>query len=122
MHSVLFGHVSALEIVGVVVYGLFLKAAAANTDELEQTLAQAIADALNAAHLSVKEAAYFMRLDESQLRKQLRAEPSQHVSLTRLIRLPFSFWLHFSPALISIIYRKRMQEFAQSMEDMRGQA
>lgn len=91
----------------------------ASTDEIEKMLCQAVTDAMHAAHLSVKEVAAYMRLDEAQLRHQLRGSPSNHLSLTRLIRLPFSFWLFFGPALIAIVYRKRLEEFAQCASDLK---
>lgn len=98
---------------------IFKLLTAANTDELEQFLACGVRDALNAAHVDLKVAASCMGITESQLGKQLRAEPSHHLSLTRLIRLPFSFWLFFGPALIQIVYRKRMQEMADVFSEVK---
>ena len=92
---------------------------AANLDELEQFLAGAVRDALSAAHIPIKVAALCMGITESQLAKQLRGEPSHHISLTRLIRLPFSFWLFFGPSLISIVYKKRMLEMSESFVDLK---
>jgi hypothetical protein len=119
MHSYVFGHAHLGLVVLCLLYALMLRASTVDTDELEHLLAQAVIDALNAAHLSIKEAAFYMRIDESQLRKQLRVEPSQHLSLFKVIHLPFSFWLHFGPALIAIVYRKRMEEFAQTANDLK---
>lgn len=122
MHSFISGQVALLEVVVILLYGLFLKASTVDTEDLEKLLAQAVWDALNAAHISIKEAAYAMDMDESQLRKQLRAEKSQHLNLTKLFRLPFAFWMWFSPSLMSLIYRKRMVEFAQSIDEMKRSA
>ena len=98
---------------------LFKVLTSANTDELEQFLAFAIRDALQAAHIPLKVAAPCMGITESQLAKQLRAEPSHHISLTRLIHLPFGFWLFFGPALIQIVYRKRMQEMSEVFSEVK---
>jgi len=122
MHAYIAGNPFVAELVIAVALGLgmFLKVlTAAQLDEAEQLLAFGIRDALGAAHIEIKQAAACMRMDESQLRRQLRGEPSQHVSLTRLIRLPFSFWLFFGPALIQIVYRKRMQEMAEVLSEVK---
>jgi hypothetical protein len=119
MHSYLFGHVSFAPILLFFFYALMLRASTVDTDELEHLLLDTILQCMTNAHLTMKESAHYQRIDESQLRKQLRGEPSQHISLTRLLRMPFSFWLHFAPALIQIVYRKRMEEFAQTANDLK---
>lgn len=93
---------------------LALKLAAANLDDLEQILGRAVLESLEHAHITVKEAAALMRLDESQFRKQLRGEPSNHLSLTRLVRLPYTFWLWFSPSLIYLVAKKNHAEIVES--------
>jgi len=92
-----------------------LKLAASSTDGLERDLGQAVLDALDRAHLTVKEAAALMRIDESQFRKQLRGEASNHLSLTRLMRLPYRFWLWLSPSLIYLVAKRNAEEIAESM-------
>ncbi len=110
-----------LQVLLVVVVVGFRMLAAADTTELEQLLSTAVLDALNAAHLSVKEAAHYMRIDTEQLRRQLKNEPKQYLSLLKLLSLPFGFWLAFSPSLIAIVYRKRMQDMAEVFVEMRGE-
>lgn len=117
--AVYFGFGSVWQLLAAIVCFALVGATAANTDEIERMLGQAVADALHAAHISIKEAATCMKLDEAQFRRQLRAEPSQQLSLTRLIRLPFSVWLFFGPSLIQIVYRKRLEEFAESVQDLK---
>jgi hypothetical protein len=109
-----------VQILLVVVSVGFRMLATADTSELEQLLSTAVMDALNAAHLSVKEAAHYMRIDPEQLRRQLKNEPKQYLSLLKLLSLPFGFWLAFSPSLIALVYRKRMQDMAESFAEMRG--
>ena len=94
--------------------------AVTDTTELEQMLSAAVLDALNAAHLTVKEAAYYMHIDPEQLRRQLKNEPKQYLSLLKLLSLPFGFWLAFSPSLIAIVYRKRMRDMAETLTEIRG--
>ncbi len=112
------GHL-VLQILLVVVFVGFRFVAAADTTELEQMLSAAVLDALNAAHLTVKEAAFYMHIDPEQLRRQLKNEPKQYLSLLKLLSLPFGFWLAFSPALIAIVYRKRMQDMAETFTEIR---
>lgn len=99
------------------VAGIFfaLKLTTASTDDLERVLGQAVLDALDRAQLTVKEAAAIMRLDESNFRKQLRGEPSHHISLTRLLRLPYRFWLWLSPSLIYLVAKRNAEEIADSI-------
>jgi hypothetical protein len=113
------GHL-VLQILVVVVSVGFRMLAAADTTELERLLSASVLDALNAAHLSVKEAAHYMRIDPEQLRRQLKNEPKQYLALLKLLSLPFGFWLAFSPSLIAIVYRKRMQDMAETFAEMRG--
>lgn len=105
-------------------YGAFLvmwvcamKLSAMDTETLERLLAHAVVDALHMAHISRKEAAALMRIDVGQLNRQLRAEPMQHISLTRLMRLAgTSFWLWFGPALLLLVARERYNEFAETLQ------
>jgi len=92
-----------------------LKLSAVSTDELEKDLGQAVLDSLDRAQITVKEAAAIMHLDESNFRKQLRGEPSHHISLTRLLRLPYRFWLWLSPSLIYLVAKRNAEEIAVSI-------
>jgi len=98
-----------------VVMFFLLKLTTAATDDLEKILGMALLESLERARITVKEAAVLMRLDESHFRKQLRGEPSNHISLTRLIRLPWAFWLWFSPALMYLVAKKNTIEIAESL-------
>jgi hypothetical protein len=117
MHAHVFGHFNLGLILIALFYALMLRASAMETDELEKLLVQGLWDAINAAHLSIKEAAYYMKLDESQLRKQLRCEPGQQLALVRVFRLPFSVWMFFAPCMMSLVYKKRLSEFNETAVD-----
>jgi hypothetical protein len=93
-----------------------------DTTELEQLLLAAVVDALAAAHIEWKVAAATMRIDYGQMVKQLRSEPQQYLALTRLFRLPFTFWVAFTPALMTLLYKKRLQEVQQSIADLTRRA
>lgn len=56
-----------------------------------------------------------MAIDESQLRHGLRGEKGYHLSLNRLVRLPFGFWLHFSPTLTYLVAKKHTTEIAEDI-------
>lgn len=108
-----------LQIVVYLIVGLAMRCSAMTTDDLEAVLTQTVTDAMHASHLTIKEAAWKMGIDEKQLRRQLNREPHQYLALVRLFRLPFAFWLCFTPALVALVYRKRMAEFAESINDMK---
>lgn len=107
-------HMTVLQFFLLVVWMLAFKLTAAATDELEKMLGLAVIDSLERARVTVKEAAALMKLDESQFRKQLRGEPSNHISLTRLIRLPWAFWLWFGPSLMYLVAKKNTIEIAET--------
>lgn len=86
---------------------------AADLDELEGLVLRAVTDAMHSAHLTIKEMAFAMRIDEKQLRRQLERQPHQHLALVKLFRAPFSFWCFFSPTLIALIARKRFAELTE---------
>lgn len=119
MDTYIAGEWSLVQIVVVVIWVLLIRLATLETIDLEAMLRQGILDAMHAAHLSVQETAFAQRICERQWRKQLAGEDQHQISLTRLIRMPFTFWLSFGPALMALIYRKRLQEFAQIANDLK---
>lgn len=92
-----------------------LRMSAQSSDDLEVTLGAAVSLSFAHARLTTKEAAALMRIDESQLRHCLRGDKGYHLSLNRLLRLPFGFWLHFGPALIYLVAKKNMTEIAEDL-------
>lgn len=91
------------------------KCAAFDASELEETLGEAVLVSLQRARITVKEAAALMAIDESQLRHGLRNEAGYHLSLNRLVKLPFSFWLTFSPTLTYLVAKKHTAEIAEDL-------
>jgi len=87
-----------------------------HSEELEVVLGEAVGLSLVQARLTIKEAAALMRIDESQFRHSLRGGKGYHLSLNRLLRLPFAFSLHFGPALIYLVAKKNIQEIADDFK------
>ena len=85
------------------------------TDERERLLGAAVLEGLDHAKLTVKEAACLMHWDESNLRKSLRGEPGHHMNLTRLLRLPVSFWMWFLPTLTYLVMRQNVTQVAEDL-------
>lgn len=109
-------HFTLFQFLCVVGWLFTLRLSTMDTTHLEQLVAQAVQQAFHAAQLTRKEAAALMRIDESQLGKQLRGEPGQHISLTRLMRLTGTgFWIWFGPTLLLIVARERYAEFAETL-------
>lgn len=132
MHAFIVGHVDLNQILLGLVFVGFRLLAAVEVEALEALLTAAVGNALHSAHLSIKEAAHCMGLDPEQLRRQLANEPKQYLSLKKMLMgtpevdgatgLPFAFWLHFSPALVQIVYTKRMREFAETANEFKRRA
>lgn len=109
-----FGFGPVLQFFAVLVYFLFVgRLMASTTHELDQELAKAVLTTLTLAEITRKEAATAQGLDEAQFNRQLRCESHHHISLNRLIRLPWKFWLFFGPTLAYIVARKRYAEIAE---------
>ena len=89
--------------------------AAQSEDRLEKVLGQAVLDALNAVHLSVKESAALMKVDEGNLRSMLRGEGKYHLGLVHLARLPFSFWTVFGPVLFFLMAQQSLHEIREDL-------
>lgn len=105
----------ARALVPLVLWLLLQRLQALDTSELEKLLAQSVADALHNARICTKEAAGAMGISDSLLARQLRGEPGQHLSLTKLIRLPWEFWLWFGPTLMWLVAKKRINELADEV-------
>lgn len=85
------------------------------TDDLEQVLGIAVLDALGAIHLTVKEAAPMMRVNEANLRSMLRGEGKYHLGMVHLLRLPFQFWFWFGPVLFALVAKQRLTSMAEDL-------
>lgn len=100
----------------------FMRLSAADLSDLERMLGEAVIEALERAHIPVKVACAAMTMDESNFRKALRGEPSNHFSLNRLLRLPYSFWLFFLPTLSYIVAKTHITQIVEDAKSMRRSA
>lgn len=108
-------HQGTLFLCSFVIVFFLLHLSAQQTDDLERLLGEAVRDALRFARITEEQAADMMRMNDSHLRKALRGEPSHHISLTRLVRLPYVFWLYFSPTLIYLVARRNTEQIAEDL-------
>lgn len=99
-------------VAGLVFFGRLC--ATLDTSHLEKVLGEAVLLALQTARITTEQAADTMRMHPSQLQKCLRGDPSHHFSLNRLLRLPWAFWLVFSPALLYLVAKKHAGEVAET--------
>jgi hypothetical protein len=104
-----------VEIALPILWALTMRATVTATQDLEQVMCEAVIRSLENARITIKEAAALMKIDESQLRHGLRGEKGYHLSLNRLIRLPFAFWLHFSPALVYLSAKQNAEDIAEDL-------
>lgn len=93
-----------------------VRIAAASGEALDKLLGAATLLCFELSRITVKEAAPIMGMDESHLRQALRGEAAHHLSLNRLVRLPFAFWLHFGPALIYLVAKQNVQAIAEDLK------
>lgn len=108
-----FGHATVTVLI--VAWLLCLRFAAATTSDLEKLLGLAVLDALDATKLTVKEACGLMRTDYYHFMQALKGEPGRHISLTCLVRLPFTFWMAFLPILTYLIAKQNITDIAESL-------
>jgi hypothetical protein len=107
--------VLTVHVIAFAVWAVCMRLNAASTDELEKLLGLAVLDGLDRAHITVKEAASLMKWDENHFRQAIRYEKSRHISLTRLVRLPLSFWVHFLPVLTALVVRRNVLAMAEDL-------
>ena len=106
---------SITEITIIVLWLVGLKCAALDLSDLEKVLGDAVRDALMLARITEENAADMVQMDVSSFRKALRGERHMQLGLARLMRLPFVFWLHFSPTLMYLVAKKNVTEIAESL-------
>ncbi len=115
MTPVVRGSVSVWELVFLGLWVFAVKAASMDFTELEKIAGQAVRETLMLAGITEENAADLMHMDVSALRKCLRGEGKLQLGVARLMRLPFGFWLHFSPVLMYLVAKKHAQEIAESL-------
>jgi hypothetical protein len=101
--------------VAILIFLFLLRASAADLSTLEAELRAAVATTIWITHLEMKQAAAVMGIDTSTLGKQLQGVDGYPISLTRLFRLPLTFWLAFTPVLISLVLRKHLAEVGEEL-------
>lgn len=96
---------------------LGVKAMSFDSSTLDELLGDAVLAALMLAKITIKEAALVMEIDEAQFRRQLQGGVGKgsHLSLNRLIRLKFEFWVWFSPSLIYLVAKRNVREIAEDL-------
>lgn len=115
-----FGHWSVLIFYLALAGWMFcLRLMSADLQDLEQLLGAAVLDALERAHLPVKVACDLMRWDESNFRKAARGEPAHHISLTRLLRLPMTWWMVFLPSLSYLVVKTHVTQIVEDAKTLR---
>jgi len=92
-----------------------LRASTVDLSTREAELRAAVATTIWIVHLEMKQAADIMGIDKSTLGKQLQGVEGYPISLTRLFRLPLTFWLAFTPVLISLVIRKHLAEVGEEL-------
>lgn len=115
--TVIHGDISWVSIVVVyVAWSVGLRMSIKLDDEGIRVLVGAtVADALARSHITVKEAAAIMSIDESQLRHGLRGEKGYHISLARLAMMPMDFWAHFWPSVAYLVAKKNVNAIVEDM-------
>jgi hypothetical protein len=87
-------------------------------DELAALLGQAVRDGLHAARIPIKEAIAHMGIAESQFNAQLQGKPGAHLSLLRLARLPWPFWMTFGPSLMWLLAKRNIDQITESVRKL----
>ncbi len=87
---------------------------------LEAIIGDAIVNCLSHAQIPIKEAAMLMEMNETNFRKALTGEAGRTITLVRLIKLPYRFWLHFGPQIMWLVTRKHMIEIGETFAAMKA--
>lgn len=111
------------QIWSVIVLVLFLLGwlcAAMDLAPLQAIVNDAIRECLVLAKITDKEAAALTGMSETHFRRALSGEEHRYVSLVHLCKLPYRFWLHFSPLLMWMVAKKHAQEIAETFSAKRS--
>jgi hypothetical protein len=98
-----------------VVFLLALRLSAAMTEDLEKALCQAVVDALLRSRLTVEQAAGIMEWNVHNFRHALRGDPRHQLSLNKLVKLPFSFWMWMLPDLAFLVARQNIRHIGEDL-------
>ncbi len=109
--ALIHGSFSVWQVIGLAVFFFAFKCAAVNLDQLEKELGEAVLLSLQNARITIETAAYVSRMNLSHFHKCLRGE--NQFPLAKLARLPWAFWLWFSPALLYVIAKRNAHQIAE---------
>jgi hypothetical protein len=93
---------------------VLLQCAAMDLDPLQQVINEAIRECLVLEKITDQQAASICGMSENNFRRALSGEPLRSLSLARLFRLPWGFWLRFGPMLMWMVAKKHAQEIADT--------
>lgn len=102
-----------------VIYAIVLRCSATSTDDLGRAIVAAVNDALAAAHIDTKTIADRWSCSVARVHQVLSNDPTAPVTLIKLLKLPFPFWLHFSGWLFALIAQQRIREVAELVGEVR---
>lgn len=108
------GHLTAAEVLYVVVWAFLFRASAVDTQRLARLLGDTVLESLAAIKLTNKSAAGLMQWDESNMTKAFRGERGHHISLNRLMLLPLGWWMDFLPRLTYVVVKENVIDIAAS--------
>jgi len=103
---------SIVEIAGLILFFIALRCSAMDLSHLEAVLGEAVRDSLRSARITEDVAAELMLMDVAAFRRCLRGESRLQLGVARLMRLPFVFWLHFSPTLMYLVAKQNITQIA----------
>ncbi len=106
---------SSLAAFSLVIFLLILRCSAMDLSSLEAVIGQAVRESLLLAGITEEQAADLMQMDLSALRKCLRGEGRLQLGVARLLRLPFGFWLRFSPSLMYLVAKQHASQIADDL-------
>jgi len=98
-----------------VLYVLVFRLTASSADDLGKAIAQAVNDALNSAHIAPKVVADCWGVSVTRAYQVLSGDPGAPITLSKLLALPFTFWLFFSPWLFARIAQQRVREISETV-------
>lgn len=105
---------SAYTALAAVASSAWMAAAPMTDEEIARMVGQAVIDALNAAHITVDHACDVMKLARSQFSAQVNGRPGAHLSVVRLLKLPWEFWLQFGPRLLYLAAQRSARQIGES--------
>lgn len=90
-----------------------------SAEDLEQIFRAAVRNAMFIADLTIKDAAFRLGRNESDLRKALRGEKGYYLPFVEMVLCwPFTFWIVLTPQLLAVLTKKRLLEVEESVQQL----